>query len=120
MRRTWNKRHRLEEFVRRLSALPAASSHDGALYQIETTLNQVEDELSGVPFDPANWRTDGRMYPPQEDSAADVGGFPEVTSYRSRKHETFVAQNGALEIRDLQANEILLHKPGADGKGVWS
>jgi hypothetical protein len=108
------------EFVRRLAKLPPASTHDEARRQLEKTLNEVEDELSGVPFDPAHWRTDGRMYPPQDDSASDVDGYPNVTSYRSRGHETFIGSNGAFEIRDVATNEVVVEKVGSDGKAVWS
>ena len=114
-----DKHLRFAEFIRRLQPSAPASSHDEARRQIEETLNQVEDELSGVPFNPANWETDGRMYPPQDDSAADVDGYPNVTSYRSRRHETLIAKNGAFEIRDVRNGEVVLHKPGSDGKGVW-
>jgi hypothetical protein len=114
------KQERLDEFVRRLAALPAARSHDEARRLIEVTLNQVEDELSGVPYDPGRWRTDGRMYPVQDDHAADVDGHPSVTSYRSRRHDTFIAANGAFEIHDLSTGGILIRKLGADGRGVWS
>lgn len=88
--------------------------------QIAVTLNNVEDEHSGVPFDPAHWRTDGRMYPFDDDSAADVEGHPDVTSYRSRGHETFIARNGAIEIRDVRSGEVVIEKPGSDGRGPWS
>lgn len=115
-----SKAIRLAEFVQRLQLLAPASSHDEAWQQIEGTLNQVEDEFSGVACDPVNWKTDGRMYPPQDDSAADVDGYPHVTSYRSRGHETFIAKNGAFEIRDLRTGEVVLHKSGSDGKEVWS
>ncbi len=111
---------RLQEFLRRLRSLPAAANHDQARAQIEETLNAVEDELSGVVFNPDHWRTDGRMYPAQDDSAADVEGHPGVTSYRHRSHETFIAENGAFEIRNLNGNDVLIEKLGADGKGVWS
>jgi hypothetical protein len=111
---------RLQEFLQRLRSLPAAATHDQARAQIEETLNFVENELSGVPFNPNNWRTDGRMYPAQDDSAADVEGYPGVTSYRHRSHETFIATNGAFEIRNLAGDEVLIEKLGADGKGVWS
>jgi hypothetical protein len=110
---------RFGEFLRRLAALGPASSHDEARQQIEQTLNGVEDELSGVPFDPDNWGTDGRMYPPQDDSAADVDGFPNVTSYRSRGDETYIATNGAIEIYHLRTQEVVFCKCGSDGKGVW-
>jgi len=73
-----------------------------------------------VPFDPDHWRTDGRLYPFQDDSAADVDGYPNLTSYRSRGHETLIANNGAFEIRDLESGEVVLHKLGSDGQGVWS
>jgi len=113
------KRVRFEEFLRRLAGLAPASSHNEARQQIEQTLNRVEDELSGVPFASDNWRTDGRMYPPKDDSAADVDGMPNVTSYRSRRHETYIAANGAIEIRDAHSNEIIFRKNGSDGHGVW-
>jgi hypothetical protein len=114
------KRVRFAEFIRRLQGLPPASGHDQARRQIADTLNNVEDELSGVPFDPAHWRTDGRMYPVEDDSAADVDGYPDVTAYRSRGHETFISKNGAFEIRDFRNGEIVIEKPGSDGKGIWS
>lgn len=57
------KQERLAEFLRRLMAAPAASSFDEAYRQLCDILNAVEDELTSIPFDPANWQTDGRMYP---------------------------------------------------------
>jgi hypothetical protein len=60
------------------------------------------------------------MYPVQEDNASNLDGYPEVTSYRSRKHETLIRKNGAFEIRDAKTEEVFLSKPGSDGKGVWS
>ena len=114
------KHLRFAEFIRRLRTLPPASDHDQVRGQIADTLNTVEDEHSGVPFDPVHWRTDGRMYPVEDDSAADVDGHPDVTAYRSRGHETFISKNGAFEIRDLRSGQVTVEKPGSDGKGVWS
>ena len=114
------KHLRFAEFIRQLQALPRPSDHAEARRQIGETLNKVEDEHSGVPFDPAHWRTDGRMYPFEEDSATDVDGFPDVTAYRSRGHETFIAKNGAFEIHDLSSGEVVIEKPGSDGKRVWA
>ena len=60
------------------------------------------------------------MYPFQDDSAADVDGYPNVTSYRSRGHETFIAENGAFQIRNIKSGQVELEKVGSDGNGVWS
>jgi hypothetical protein len=87
---------------------------------IDETLNEIEDELTDIPHNPAHWRTDGRMYPVQEDNASDVDGYPDVTSYRSKRHETLIRKNGAFEIRDGISKEVVLAKAGSDGKGVWS
>lgn len=114
------KHVRLQVFLERLQrAVPAAGGPD-AKNLIDETLNDVENELTDIKFDPAHWRTDGRMYPVQDDNASDVDGHPEVTSYRSRKHETLIRENGAFEIRDANTQEVLASKAGSDGKGVWS
>lgn len=114
------KPERLRVFVERLRELPPATSGEEAKRLIDDTLNAVEDELTDIPYDPSSWRTDGRMYPVQDDNASDVDGHPDVTSYRSRKHETLIRTNGAFEIRDAKTKEVLVAKPGSDGKGVWS
>jgi hypothetical protein len=110
---------RMQLFLERLAALPRAATHGEARRLVDDTLNEVEDEHSGVPFNPQRWRTDGRMYPVQDDNAGDVPGHPEVTSYRSFKHETLIRENGAIEIRLIETNEVVLQKAGADGRGVW-
>ncbi len=109
---------RLALFIQRLASLPRAHSLAEARGQVEDTLNAVEDELSGVPFDPANWQMDGRMYPPEDDFAFPVEGHDEVTLFRARKHRTFIRTNGAILIRSL-TNEVILDKPGADGRLVF-
>jgi hypothetical protein len=108
---------RLTEIFRRLAlAAPAASGTD-ALDLIALTMNQVEDQLSGMPFDPENWQNDGRLYPPQPDSARMIVDRPDLTRFRSRGHNTFIRSNGAIEIRTL-AGQVEFTKLGADGKGV--
>ncbi len=83
------------------------------------TLDAVEDEHSGVPNNPSNWRTDGRMYPPQLDRVYAVPGFPEVLRYGHFKHDTFIASNGAIEVKIVATGEVHFAKAGTDGRGVW-
>jgi hypothetical protein len=113
------KAQRLIEFLRRLRwAAPAANAEE-AFELVARILNAVEDEFSGTPFDPQAWQTDGRLYPPQIDSRRVVPDRPDVTRYRSRSHNTFIAANGAIEIQTID-RVVLLSKPGADGESVWS
>ena len=113
------KAQRLVEFVRRLRWATPASKAEDAFELIARTLNAVEDEFSGTPFDLDAWQTDGRLYPPQIDSRRAVPGRSDVTRYRSRSHNTFIAENGAIEIQTIDG-VVLLSKAGADGESVWT
>jgi hypothetical protein len=95
------KQERLAEFQRRLLASPAADSFERAYELLSAVMNAVEDELTDIPYDPASWRTDGRMYPPQRDNLRDVPGHPRIKRFRSKFHSTYVGDNGAMEIRYL-------------------
>jgi hypothetical protein len=112
------KHARFAEFLRRLEAAQPASTSQLALTLIASTLTEVEDELTDIPADPERWMTDGRMYPPQADSRREVADRPDVTRFRSRRHNTYVAANGAIEIRDLD-DRVLFRKAGANGEHVW-
>jgi len=111
------KTERFEEFLRRLSIAAPASSFDEAFQQLSDILNAVEDEMTSIPFDPANWQNDGRMYPPQRDGLRTVPGRSDVRRFRSKAHYTLIGDNGAIEIRDLSGQPIFA-KPGADGRTV--
>jgi len=108
----------LEIFLERLSAAPAASGAEEALILLAATLNGVEDEFTTIPFDLSRSESDGRMYPPLPDSARDVPGRPEITRYRSRAHNTWIATNGAIRIDSIGGEDSLLDKAGADGRKV--
>jgi hypothetical protein len=88
------------------------------LAQFSNILIEVEDELTSIPYDPENWLVDGRLYPPQPDSARSVPGHPLVVRYRSRKHNTFVGANGSIEVQGIDGR-VHFQKRGADGRSVW-
>ena len=111
----WSKARRLQTFLQRLEAAPPASSADEALDLLAKTLNAVEDEFSGVACRPENWRTDGRMYPPQEDARVKRADRPSLRKYRNKGHYDFVGLNGSIRIESLDA-ETLLDKAGLDGR----
>jgi hypothetical protein len=74
------RRERLDEFFRRLVAAPSAGTADEAMEQLSNILDGVEDELTGIPNVPDNWREDGRIYPPQADHKRPVPGIPGSTA----------------------------------------
>lgn len=114
-----DKKARLLLFYQKLSEALAAATHDEALKLLCDTLNGVEDEHSNVVFNPDNWETDGRMYPPEVDNAFAVDGFSEVVRYRSARHNAFIGGNGAIEVKDFATGIVEFTKLGANGKGVW-
>jgi hypothetical protein len=89
---------RLEEVFRRLAAAPACGSADDSLELLAMTLIEVEDELSGLPYDPTTPLNDGRMYPPQEDNRIQLEGRADLRGYRTRGHRIYVSESGAILI----------------------
>lgn len=82
-------------------------------------MNEVEDELTAIPYNPEKWREDGRLYPPQPDSQRPVTGREDVIRLRSKGHSTFIRDNGAIEVVSLDTGETVFRAPGVDGKEVW-
>lgn len=99
------KRKRLALFFRRLDAAAPVNSAAAALQLLTDTLNAVEDEFSGVTLNPLLWESDGRMYPPQEDSRRSVAGRPSLRRYRHAEHNTFLGVNGSIRIEDHPATK---------------
>ncbi|MEX2271483.1 MAG: hypothetical protein WD690_08440 [Vicinamibacterales bacterium] len=110
-----SKRIRLAEFYRRMRKLPAFENHDDAFEGGASLLDALENELTSIPYAPADWRSDGRLYWPQADNAKRIGRT--VTRYRSFAHEMLIGDNGSLEIRAI-GGDVELSKPGGDGRLV--
>lgn len=113
-----SRAERLAEFISRLAAAEACDSADAALTQLSDILKAVEDEFSGVEFDPDFPRDDGRMYPPREDSRRRVDGRPDLRRYRSVAHNTFVSEDGALPIEGVRDKLCLIDKPARNGRRI--
>jgi hypothetical protein len=111
-----SKKQRLRTFLERLNAAPASDSAEGALMLLSGILNDVEDEFSGISSNPLLWKTDGRMYPPNEDNRRGVEGHPSLRRYRSAAHNTYIGGNGSIRIEIVEGGRVLLDKPGADGR----
>jgi hypothetical protein len=110
---------RLALVIRRLERTPPCNSEDECLAALSTVMKEVEDEHSGVEFDPERWMTDGRLYAPQPDRRREVEGHPAVSVYRARRHRVFIGENGSIEIQEVEGRSALLRKAGADGRHVW-
>ena len=111
------KQVRFEMFIERLAVADSANSMNGAHQLLSRVLNEVEDELTDIPFSPENYISDGRMYPPQEDSRRDVKCRDDIIRYRSKEHNTYVSKNGAILILGINGI-VYLNKSGSDGKGI--
>ncbi|MEA3028743.1 MAG: hypothetical protein QOG13_68 [Sphingomonadales bacterium] len=103
-------------FVREMEEAAPAASFEEARQLLEAKLNEVEDAHSGVRFCPGNWRDDGRMYPPQDDSER-KSPTAEVRVFRTRGHRVWIAANGAIRITTAGTphDRIVLDKAGKDG-----
>lgn len=111
-----SKEERLKIFIERLNAAVCATNDSDALELLSSILNAVEDEFTSTPYLPEQWDYDGRMYPPQEDSKHFESS--NISRYRSRNHNTFIASNGAIKIVSIRSKEVLIDKPGKNGKRI--
>lgn len=112
------RQERIAELIRRLEAADRCSSAEEARALLADTLNAVEDDLSGVAFNPDYPLDDGRMYPPKEDYRREVPGRPDVARYRSVKHSIYFSQDGAIRIEEAKGKTCLLNKPAANGRTI--
>jgi hypothetical protein len=108
---------RLEEYYRRLNEAPKAQSAEEALQIVGDTLNQLEDELSGIPRKnppPSPNMPDGRMYPPKEDyTKQNPDGS--ITA-KSKAHTVNIGKNGSITIVNRRTKQVEFRKLGVEGK----
>ena len=119
MEESVSKEERLTEFLRRLERAPAAKTFEEAYSQICNILNEVEDELTAIPNNPENWLTDGRLYPPQLDNVRKVPNKDALKRFRSVGHNTFIGENGSIEIEVVETKKVIFDKAGEDGRKVF-
>jgi len=102
---------RLKELYRRLHALPQVKCAEAALLQICETLDQVEDEWSGVAKKsppPGPSESDGRMYGPLPDFTArfEDGSILALT----RGHRIIIDAGGAVRIQNKWTGDVEYEK----------
>jgi len=104
---------RLEEYYRRLNQLAPARSAAEAIEQVCRTLEEVEDELSGIPKQvpaPRPSMPDGRMYPPLEDFTVRLpDGRIEA---KTRGHTIHLGVDGSIRIVNKRTGEVEFQKRG--------
>lgn len=114
-----SKAERLAEFFRRLGQAGAASTWDEGYRLLCRTLDQVEDELSGLPNEPERWMTLARLFPPRWDRMSSLEEY-DIKRFDNLRHITYIAANGAIEIRSKRRSKgaIQVHssKAGSDGR----
>ncbi len=106
-------RERLNELYRRLAAAPRAAAADDAFDLICRTLDEVEDEMSGIPKQtppPPLRAPAGRLYPPQADR---IVRQPDGTLVaRTRQHVIRVGADGSIAIVSATKGVVEFTKSG--------
>jgi len=110
---------RLQEFFSRLERQSPFSTLDQAYTALVSTLEEVEDEMTGIENDPSRWQSDGRLYPPQQDHWVPEAGHPDITRMRTRRHYVLISATGALEIQDIRTGSVVFSKADSNGRKVW-
>jgi hypothetical protein len=104
-------------YFERLKNAPTANSAEEAIDLIAKTLDQVEDEFSGIPKNPSpSLEPDGRMYPPQADYTVANPDIPGGYIQTTRGHKIYINPDGSIRmvVRTDRPNagRVDLEKPG--------
>jgi hypothetical protein len=108
-----NIQERLEIFFQRLKAAPPANTAEEAMALVCRLIEEVEDEFCPLPREtpPPQLRFTGRMYAPQADRIRRLEGGQLVAA--TRRHRIYCQPGGAILIRVVHNNDIVLTKEGA-------
>lgn len=94
--------------------MPTPHSGDTAKVFVDTVLNTIEDEFSGVPYNPQTFEDDGRLYPAQEDFRQ-KSPVPNVAVYFHKAHASYFGDNGSIRISRRRPPQVLIERAGCDG-----
>ena len=112
-----DRTQRLALFLAAMEQAPPASDRTSARELLTGILNAIEDARSGATNDPANWMTDGRMYPPQDDFEQ-PSPVAHAALFHTVGHRVWIADNGAIRIevrKGQNGGRVELDTAGADG-----
>ena len=114
------KGERLNEIFQRMANAPLCTTFEEAYKLLCDTMDEVEDEMTPYPNEPDRWRELPRLFPPQMDRMSTVQQCDQsvVRRFDSLRHLTYIAENGAMEIRALRKAEALFAKDDKDGNSV--
>jgi hypothetical protein len=104
---------RLEEFYRRLGAQPPSATADDALKRVRKTIDEVEDQYSGIVKKdppPPPGRRDGRLYPPLDDRVTRNPDGSLVA--RTQGHTISLGKDGTITIRNRATRQVEFHQDG--------
>jgi len=104
------RQSRLLAVFQRLGSTPRATNAEGAMAQMNATLEAVEDTYSGVPRspNPSAKVSDGRMYPALEDNIRrSADGTITATS---RGHVFTYGPNGSITVTEKGTGNVVFRK----------
>jgi hypothetical protein len=103
---------RLALVYERLDQMPPPTSAPEAFNRLNTVLDQVEDEHSGVPKNPnPGLKFDGRMYPPREDFTEHTADGRILAATKGNAIEAH--PDGTLTVSSRRTGEPVYHRQGA-------
>lgn len=108
---TLTVRERLDLFFERLEKAPPCTSAGEALLLVCRTLEEVEDEFSGIPKNPnPGLKFDGRMYPPRADYMKPQSDGGQIA--QTKGHEVRLGVDGSISIQERTSGQEQFTKQG--------